>query len=157
MSTPPPFGDPTNIRHENAASVGKGIAFGCGGCLGLVALVFAGMIAFFFMVPIFMRSMEPTETAFKVAQSSEALKREVGEPMRLGYISNGNFNIRGDDGTAIVSVPILGSKGAAAVRVVARQNQGRWIYTEMTAEIQGSGQQVDLLPLLPADSLGRKH
>jgi hypothetical protein len=157
MSTPPPFGDPTNIRHENAAAVGKGIAFGCGGCLGLVALAFGVLIAIVFIVLSFMRNMEPTETTFKVAQSSEVLQNEIGEPMRQGYLVNGNFNITGDDGTANISVPILGPKGAAAVRVIARQNQGRWIYTEMTAEIQGSGQQVDLLPLLPADSLGREH
>lgn len=152
MNTPPPFGDPTHIRRENAAAVGKGVVFGCGGCLGLVALAFVVMLGIAFIVLTFMRSSAPCDLAFQAAQASEVLTREIGEPMKKGYFITGSINVSNGSGNASLVVPIIGPRGEAGVRVNARSEHGRWIFTTMTAEIQGTSQQVDLLPLLPAEN-----
>ncbi|GEP46148.1 cytochrome c oxidase assembly factor Coa1 family protein [Brevifollis gellanilyticus] len=151
MSTPPPFGDPGNIRRENSSAIGKGVAFGCGGCMMLMAcgvLLFIGIAIF--VVNMLLRS-EPSEFAFQTAQKSEVIQREVGEPMKLGWFIAGSLKDFNGNGTAKLSLPISGPKGEVSVHVDAEGKQGRWTYKSMTATIRKTGEHVDLLPLVPLE------
>ncbi|MES2594281.1 MAG: cytochrome c oxidase assembly factor Coa1 family protein [Verrucomicrobiota bacterium] len=151
MSTPPPFGDPSNIHRENSSAVGKGVAFGCGGCLmliGCAVLLFIGIAVF---VVNMLRGAEPTEVAFQTAQKSEVIQREIGEPMTLGWFISGSMKDFNGNGTAELSLPITGPNGEVSVHVDAEGKQGRWTYKSMTATIRKTGEHVDLLPLVPLE------
>ncbi len=145
-TSPPPFGDPTNIQRENAAAVKKGLLVGCGGCFFIVVAGVTFMVAIFAMVMFSMRSTEACQQALRVAQKSEVMKAELGEPMSLGWFVTGNVNSINGQGTAKVEVPIRGPKGSAKVHVSGTSDakQG-WHFTQMDALIEGRTEPVNLL------------
>ena len=147
MNPPPvPFGDPTRVQAENKAAVGKGIAFGCGGCVLLVFVVMAFGACIFAVVMMAMRSTDACGMSLQAAQSSETMKRELGEPMKFGWIVSGSVKITNGQGRANVNVPISGPKGDATVHTVGtKQSNAPWVFTEMQATIKATGQKVDLL------------
>jgi len=144
LPTPPPFGDPSNIQRENSKSVGKGIAIGCGGCLGLIAIGLIVVAGIGFFVLSFIRNQEPCLLTLKAAQKSEVLKRELGEPMTLGWLVVGNVSTVNDTGTASLTIPIDGPKGTATVTTVGTRADNIWTFTQMQAAIESNGEQVDL-------------
>ena len=81
-----------------------GVAIGCGGCLTLVMLAFGVVLAIGFIVLTVMRSSAPCNFAFQAAQSSEVLIREIGEPMKKGYLITGNFNAVNSSGLVCLLV-----------------------------------------------------
>jgi len=154
MSTPPPFGDPTQVRRENSSAVGKGVAFGCGGCLMLIVfgiLLFFGIAAF---VVKMMRGSEPCEKAIHTAQASEIIRSEIGQPMTLGWLMSGRLTNYNGNGKARLVLPVTGPKGEVSVEVHAEGKNGVWTYSKLTATLRQSGKQVDLLPLLEAHERG---
>lgn len=154
-TTPPPFGDPTNIQRENAEAVKKGVLVGCGGCAGVVAigvvmlLLFVGGI--FYFVFSMLRNAEPTQIAFRAAQNSEVLKREIGEPMTLGRFVSGSTKESGDSGEAELSVPVSGPKGDVSVQISASKVGGVWQVSNLSTVLP-SGEKVMLQPSLSAPS-----
>jgi hypothetical protein len=145
MNTPPPFGDPSAIDRENAASVRKGFAIGCGGCLALVMLGLALVAGVLLMIFSFLRNQEPCSRSLKAAQASEVMRRELGEPMRMGWMMSGNVSMVNDEGSASVTVPIEGPLGSASVHTEGTRAGGVWTFQQMEATIEKSGAKVDLL------------
>ncbi len=147
MNPPPvPFGDPTRVQAENKAAVGKGIAFGCGGCALLVSVFIAFIACIVAVVMMAMRSTDACGMSLLAAQKSEIMKRELGEPMTLGWIIMGSVNINNGHGRANLNVPISGPKGDATIHTEGTKQQGApWVFTEMQATIKATGQKVDLL------------
>jgi hypothetical protein len=151
MNTVPPLIDPGHIgRASGCGALGSGCAAGCGGCVALLALAVGLIFSILAVVFLVLRSLDPCDAALQAAQSSEILRRELGTPMTKGWIVTGSVRTFNGTGTADVTVPVSGPRGDASIRAHATLRQGHWIYSRMTAEIEGSGRHVDLLPLLPA-------
>jgi hypothetical protein len=141
---PPPFGDPTNVNRENAAKVRKGLAIGCGGCGFLAMLGLAFVAGIVFLVLSFIRSQEPCVLSLKAAQASEVMKRELGEPMTMGWLVAGSVKTFNDKGTASVTIPIKGPAGEASIHTEGTRMKGVWTFQQMEATLEKSGQKVDL-------------
>lgn len=142
---PPPFGDPANIRRENAAAVKKGVAVGCGGCFLMVALLFAAMAAVVSVAMVFMRSSDVAQETLKRAQNSPVLVQELGSPIEMGWLLSGHISIINDSGTAEMSVPVSGPLGSATIRSHAvKKDGGPWQIEKMETRLP-SGATVDLL------------
>lgn len=148
MSTERPFGDPTNIQRENAAAVGKGVAFGCGGCMLAVVLVIGAFVVFAFGVLYFISQSGPGDMAFEAAKKSEILREALGEPMEKGWFVNGNVSINNNSGKADLTIPVSGPKGSAEMHIIAEMKEGIWHFSEAKATISGRTDPVDLRPLL---------
>lgn len=147
-SEPPPFGDPGNIRQENADAVKKGIAFGCGGCLTVIMGGVALILGLGVLVLFLLRNSDPTQMSFQAAQQSEVCQRELGEPMSLDWPVLGSINYVNGAGQATVSVPVSGPKGSLNIQTKAAKSHGTWKVSEMTT-VLSSGEAVSLLPAPP--------
>lgn len=144
-ATPPPFGDPTKVEAENKSAVGKGILFGCGGCLLVIIALMLFVSAIFAVVIYAMRSSDVVQMTLAAAQASPEMKAELGEPMEIGWFITGSVKSNGGNGQADVSLPIAGPSGSATVHVIgSKKTGGVWEFTEMTAVIDGKGKTVDL-------------
>lgn len=144
-ATPPPLGDPTKVQAENSAAVGKGILFGCSGCLLVIfaLMLFAGAIVGVVMYAI--RSSDVAQLTLVTAQASPEMKAELGEPMEIGWFITGSVKSNGGNGQADVHLPIAGPNGSASVHAIAsKKTGGVWEFTEMTALIEGKGKTLDL-------------
>jgi hypothetical protein len=148
MSTARPFGDPTNIRRENVSAVGKGVAFGCGGCLGLAGIMVIIILVIGGIGLKMFRSSGPCQAALRAAQASPEMREKLGEPMELGWLMTGNISTIHGSGSANLNVLIHGPKGKAGIRVVGKSSAGVWRYEEMTASVASTGEKLSLLSYL---------
>ncbi len=142
---PPPFGDPTNLRRENAEAIKKGVAFGCGGCASVLLLgvaVLAGLVA---VILFSIRSSDPCVETWKRAQASSAIQQAIGTPVTLGWFVTGSINTFNSTGTAELSVPVNGPRGSLNVQTKATKTDGVWQYQEMATTLP-DGQALSLLP-----------
>jgi len=144
-SEPLPFGDPTNIRRENAAAVRKGVAVGCGGCAAIVLVGALFMTGIVFVVLYFMQSSAPAQQTLHAARKSEILRRELGAPLSLSWLVTGSVNTYNDTGSADLSLTVFGPQGEADVLTIGIPDAGGWKYSRMEAMLP-SGEKVDLLP-----------
>jgi hypothetical protein len=147
MSTPPPlpFGDPSKIQQENSAAVRKGVAFGCGGCALLAAAVAVFGACIFWFIMSMIRGADASQMSLQAAQSSEVMRRELGEPIALGWLVTGSISITNGNGRADITVPVSGPKGAASIHTVGSKKAGSpWTFSTMKATIEADGQTVDL-------------
>lgn len=148
MNPPPvPFGDPAQIQKERSSAVGKGIAFGCGGCalLVLASLVFlTGIAAVAFA---FIRNTEPVKASLAAARSSIELKQAVGEPIEMGWLVTGSFRSENNQTEAEVTFPVAGPRGQASIHAVGkRAGSAKWQFSEMNATVDLTGQVIELRP-----------
>jgi hypothetical protein len=146
---PPPFGDPTNIRRENAAAVKKGFAVGCGGCFVVFMLGIGFVASLFFVVMLFMRGADASVESLKRAQNSPQVKAALGDPITMGWWVMGSFSSTAEEGQANLTIPVSGPRGSASIQTEATKEKGTWNYTRMSADLP-SGQTIDLLQPLPS-------
>lgn len=142
---PTPFGDPTQVRRQNTAAAGKGIFFGCGGCLLLVCVVTAlglGILAIVFGA---MRNSDVVTQALEKAQASVEVKSILGTPLKQGWMFSGKIQIYGSSGWADISFPVTGPKGSGTVRAAANKRDGRWIFSRLLVVPDKTGKPIDLL------------
>lgn len=148
MNPPPvPFGDPAQIQKERSSAVGKGIAFGCGGCAVLVLASLVFLAGVFAVVFAFIRNTEPVQASLAAARASTELKQALGEPIEMGWLVTGNVNSENNQTDAEVTVPVAGPRGMASIHTVGtRTGSAKWQFSEMTATVDGTGQVIDLRP-----------
>lgn len=149
MDTPPPvpFGDPTQVQKENRSALGKGLLFGCSGCLLVILALGIFVAAIVGVVMASLRNSEPFQITLDAAKNSAEMRQAVGEPMTIGWIMTGNVKYNGGEGEADVYVPINGPSGSAYVHTVGRKAAGNgWDFSQMTAVVEGTGQTVELRP-----------
>ena len=79
------------------------------------------------------------------AEMHPALREQLGEPIRPGWLAFGDYRVRGAGGVARLSIPISGPKRKATIRVVATRGMGIWWYQTLTAEVDGRAAPVELL------------
>lgn len=130
-------------------SPGKIVAYvGCG-CLGLVALIFAGVaILFFGVLGIIKKSDTYTDTLALVQSHPEAIEA-LGEPIEVGFWMTGNVSIENGEGESSLSVPVSGPKGSGTFVVEADKASGaaNWNYT--TRELRIDGDDAGVIQLGP--------
>ncbi|HEY1081988.1 MAG TPA: cytochrome c oxidase assembly factor Coa1 family protein [Prosthecobacter sp.] len=148
-SEPPPFGDPTNIRRENAAAVKKGVAVGCGGCAFLIVLGIGFVASIFFGIMLLMRGSDVSQLSLQAAQNSEVLKQELGEPIHMGWFIFGSMRSSSGQGTASLAVPVSGPQEGVTLHTTATQQNGVWHLNSVTTTLP-SGKEFSLpVPALP--------
>lgn len=151
---PVPFGDPTNVRRENRRQILKGFGLGCGGCgaivLGVVLLAIAGIVIVFSILG----NCDVADRAMAIASSSEAVRREIGQPLERGWFTSGNLSTSGDSGSADLKIPVSGPHGSGSIILVAKKKSGHdWEFEVLEVEVAGKADRIQLLgPTLPAES-----
>ena len=115
------------------------------GCLGLLALfaAFAGTIVC--LVFGMMKSSAAYKDAVSKAKAHPAVQEAIGTPIDEGLFVSGNINVSGGSGNANLSIPISGPKGKATVHVVALKSAGRWTFSTLVVDIDGTEQSINLL------------
>jgi len=122
--------------------------------LGLLVVLAAGAI-----VGIAFYSLSNSE-ASKVAQeflkSNEKLKQDIGEVKSFGSFVTGNINIKNGDGTAELSLKVIGERKTvnASVELVYR-NGSQWHVTSASYK-NDAGETVDLMNPYEARHPARK-
>lgn len=142
---PAPFGDPTNVRRENQASVRKGCALGCGGC-GLMVVAFIALMAGIgALVVMGLRNSDACKEAVEKARASAQVRAALGTPIEQGWWITGSVFINGDGGSAEFSLPVSGPKGSATLYAKAVKTNGKWVFTRLTVVPASTGKAIDVL------------
>ncbi len=139
---PPPAMPPVPAK---GGSGSKWVLFGCGGCLGLVALGVVFIAVIFFFVFGALKNTDVYQTALKRAQSSSEVQAALGTPVEAGFMMSGSVSVNNGQGTADITIPISGPKGNADVVAKATSQPGQtWQYTVLEVHVTGSDQVIDL-------------
>jgi len=115
------------------------------GCLvAIIAIVgFFGGI-FFFVFSIIKYSDVYVESLTR-AQSSPAVVKSLGEPIKEGFLVFGSIHVNGPSGEADLAIPISGPKGSGTINAVATKSAGKWHFQVLEVDIKGSEGRIDLL------------
>ncbi len=116
---------------EKKTSPGKIVAFvGCG-CLGLIALMIAGVAIIFFGVMGVIKKSDTYSDTLALMQTHPEAIAALGEPIEPGFMLMGNISIQNGEGAADLTIPVSGPKGSGTMRVVADKPSGSssWNYT----------------------------
>lgn len=84
--------------------------------------------------------------AVATAMASPEVKTELGEPLEIGFWTNGNIQINNDGGKADFEIPIKGSKKSGTIFVNATRDGADWDFTRLELEPAGGGKAIDLRP-----------
>ena len=124
---------------QKKTSTGKIIAFSGCGCLGLIALVAAGVAIIFFSVIGAVKSSDTYGDTLALIQSNPQAIEALGEPIEAGLWLTGNIQSKNGEGAANLSVPVSGPKGSGTFHVVADKPGGSktWNYTNRELRIDG--------------------
>lgn len=150
MSTEPtenPFGDPTVVRAENRSAVGKGVLIGCGGCAVVVLGIAAVFAAIFFGVIAAVGNSDAVAEVLKRAESSDAVRREIGTPLERGWMTSGNLETANGSSSAELHIPVTGPKSSGEIHAVGfKRGDEPWVFTLLEVEVDGVADRINLLP-----------
>jgi hypothetical protein len=113
------------------------------GCLTPVILIggcIAGLVLFVFSA---IRSSDPYQEAVRRAQANPEVVSRLGTPIETKWWITGNVNVKNDTGDANLVIPLRGPKGDGAIHVQGTKDGGKWTYSRMTFESNGT--QINLL------------
>lgn len=119
------------------------------GCLGLLLVFLAFGAAVTLLVFRAIQSTEPAQYARIRAQRDTRVIAALGQPVEQGLWISGNVSSDAASGAAELALPISGPRGEATVYVVARKTAGRWEYSVLEVEVDGSPVRIDLLQAAP--------
>jgi hypothetical protein len=141
MSMPPSF--PQQALPPAKSSGTKWVFWGCGGCLGLMLLGGIVMGVIFFGVMSVIKNTDAYKSAITATTSPE-VQAELGTPITPGIFPMGSVNMNNGQGTADLSIPITGPKGAGTIHYKATSNGGSWKVSEFNVVISSDGKVIDL-------------
>ena len=137
--TPPPFGDPTQIREQNRRAILKGVGCSVGGCLVIVVLIVALIVGIVFFILRAIKSSEGAEEALAALRNTPAAMEVLGEPVELGWWVTGSANTHNGDKTVDLTLPVNGPRGAGVLRAVGRRAAGgKWQFETLNFQPDGS-------------------
>jgi hypothetical protein len=145
LPPPVPFGEPAPFRQENRSVVGRGVLFGCGGCLVVVLAGVGLVVGIFALVSGSIRNSDVCTQAMARAAASAEVRALLGTPLTQGWMISGSINLNGSNGDADVTFPISGPKGGGSVHAEAKKKNGAWIFTTLTVTPDQTGKEIDLL------------
>lgn len=114
------------------------------GCLGLIFVVVAVIGGIFFIAISAMKSSEVYKGALERARSNPEAVAALGEPIKDGWLVQGNVNFSGQSGTANLQIPVSGPKNSGTVRARAVYEGGAWTYEQLDLLVK-SGERIALL------------
>lgn len=115
------------------------------GCLGLILCCIAFLGVILTIVFSAIKSSDVYEGALDRARSSEAVAAALGTPVDDGWWVSGNVDVSGPSGTADIAIPVHGPEGEGTLYAVAEKSAGRWEYSRLEVEVEGSSERIDLL------------
>lgn len=99
---------------------------------GIISLIFGAI-----------KSSGPYQHAITRAQSDPAVIAALGEPIRAGWLVQGNINVNGASGDADLAIPLDGPRADGTLYVVAEKRAGEWRYDTVAVNVEG-GQRIVL-------------
>jgi len=111
--------------------------------VALLFLVFVGSIVL--IVFSAMKSTDVYKEALARTKANPAVTEALGSPIKDGFLVSGNTNVNGASGESNLAIPISGPKGKGTIYVSATKSLGRWIYSGLVVEVNGTHERIDLL------------
>lgn len=119
--------------------------------IGLLVCIFVAGIVGFVLYQI--GNSEAAATAKEFLRNNELLKQDIGEVKDFGSIITGSVNVVNNDGTATLSLKVIGERRTINATVDLTYRSGRpWRVTGATYKNQ-AGELVDLLAAYDARKL----
>ena len=115
------------------------------GCLTILVLFVAFVGSIVIIVFSAIRSTGPYKDAFARAKIHPLVIEALGSPIKEGLFVSGSTKVNGAAGEANLAIPISGPKGKGTIYVKAAKSLGRWSYSDLVVEIQGTRNRIDLL------------
>ncbi len=107
------------------------------GCLGLILAGVALIGGIVFVAMSAMKSSEVYQGALKVVQTHPAAVERLGEPIKDGWLVQGNIKIDGSGGNANFQIPVSGPKSSGTLYVTAVNPDGAWMYQKLDLVVGG--------------------
>lgn len=114
--------------------------FSCVGVLTLIVSLIFGMI----------KGSEPFEDSLRAARANPQIQAALGTPIEPDFLVTGSINLSGPSGDANLAYGISGPNGTGTVFVTGDKSAGVWTYSTLLAEIDPTGQRIDLQTSSPA-------
>jgi hypothetical protein len=114
--------------------------------IGLMVLGIAAVLSIVAFVMSLLKGSDVAKDALAKAQSNPAVVQRLGTPIVQGWLASGSINLNNGSGDANLALPISGPKGKGTLHVIAHKTAGKWIYTLMQVNVEGSAENIDLLP-----------
>ena len=120
------------------------------GCFVLLVLVLAFTAGLALLVFKSMTTSDAYKYATEKAKNSPALQRALGTPITVGKLVTGSISVNGPNGKADIEIPLSGPKGKASLYVNATKEAGKWTYQRVSAHVEATNEDIDLLNETPA-------
>ena len=125
-----------------------------GGCLLLLSLFIVSSLGVLSLIQFSLSRSGAYHQALDRARSHPTVGAQLGSPIRPGWFTSGQVNVRGPAGTAQLVIPIIGPKNHGTLYVVAEKNGGRWEFQTLMLAVFGREDRIDLLkPISESDAV----
>jgi len=108
----------------------------------MVVAFVAAIISFAFGT---IKSSYVYQQAIAKTRSNPAVIRELGEPIKPGWLVSGQLSLNEASGRADLSIPISGPKKSGTVYVLAVKKLGKWDFSALEVEVEGESKRINLL------------
>jgi len=115
------------------------------GCLSVVlmAVLFVAAAVYFAFGSV--KSSYAYQEAMTRTRSNAAVIKELGEPIKPGWLVSGTINVNGASGSADLSIPVSGPNKSGTVYVVATKKMGKWDISGLEVAVEGENKRINLL------------
>ena len=115
------------------------------GCMTLLLLVVVFVVSIVFVVFTALKSSDVYQTALARAKADSRVTAALGSPIEAGFFVSGSTHVTGPSGEAELSIPIAGPNGKGTIYAVAEKSAGKWSFSKLAVEVQGTGKRIDLI------------
>lgn len=116
------------------------------GCLGLLVLFVAVIFGFISLLFGVMKSTDVFQQAVTRAHRDPTVIAALGEPISEGRFVTGGIKLENASGSASLTIPLSGPKGAGKLYVEATKLAGAWQFQHLVFEDAQNHQRTDLVP-----------
>ncbi|HEV7891324.1 MAG TPA: cytochrome c oxidase assembly factor Coa1 family protein [Pyrinomonadaceae bacterium] len=109
------------------------------GCLGLILAGVAVIGGIFLVAMSAMKSSDVYKGALDRARSNPEAVAALGEPIKDGWLVQGNVNFSGGSGTANLQIPVSGPKKSGTIQARAVYEGDAWMYERLDLIVEGGG------------------
>lgn len=114
------------------------------GCLGLILAGVAVLGGLFFVGMSALKSSEVYKGALERTRSNPEARAALGEPIKDGWLVQGNVNFSGGSGTANLQIPVSGPKKSGTIQARAVYEGDAWMYERLDLVVDG-GETIQML------------
>jgi TonB family protein len=114
------------------------------GCLSLILVGVAVIGGIFLIAMSALKSSDVYKGALERARSNPEAVAALGEPIKDGWLVQGNVNFTGQSGTANLQIPVSGPKKSGTIQARATYEGSAWMYERLDLVVE-SGETISLL------------